>query len=599
MLLRNPLIMPKAETYLIFADETRDLLRQMEDILLRAEFSGISEEDSQALFRCAHTTKGSAAMFGFDLVVGFTHTVENVLDAIRKGVSELTPDLISLLLECQACMAALVAAALEGSEPPRDTVEVLSAQLFEYSVVLPKSAPAGAPGELILEEDDVFVILPATQPAQPVAAPSAETQTQEARPVQAVVPPAPSAKNGGERRLVDLQTVKVPSERLDTLIDEVGEMVIAGAAAHLKAIKSNNPELAESVSHLLRLVETVRDTALRLRMNPIGEVFHRFPRVVRDLSRELNKKVELIIEGADTELDKSMVEKIADPLMHLLRNSLDHGIETPEQRLAAGKSETGKIWLKARHESGSILIEIKDDGAGLNLQKIREKALERGLIHEGSQLTDRQIWRLIMAPGFSTASQVTAVSGRGVGMDVVRAAIEALRGNLEIESAPGAGTTMTVTLPLTLAIIDGFQVGVGNNTFILPLDSVDACVELSPLEKNRNCFTLRGAVVPVVRLNTLFSMSDAKPVEHHSVVIVKFGGKQAAIEVDELHGECQAVIKPLGPLFEDLSGVAGTTILGTGDVALVLDVPQLVEHASRQASHLMSQTMQNSALSRH
>jgi len=336
--------------------------------------------------------------------------------------------------------------------------------------------------------------------------------------------------------------------------------------------------LQETAANLLRLVEDVRDAALRLRMTPIGEVFNRFPRVVRDLARELGKDIELVIRGAEAELDKSMVEKIGDPLMHLVRNALDHGIESPERRAAAGKPARGRVELRAFHESGSIVIEVADDGGGLDARRILAKAVERGLVAADAVLSEAEIHRLVLAPGFSTAAELTSLSGRGVGMDVVKSSVDALRGTLDIHSAPGCGTTMRLCLPLTLAIIDGFQVGVAGATFILPLDAVVECIELPADAGAAGYLDLRGQVLPFLRLRALFALEGAPP-PRQNVVVVRFGGRQAGIAVDHLLGECQAVIKPLGPLFERVAGIAGSTILGSGEVALILDVPQLVQRA--------------------
>lgn len=401
---------------------------------------------------------------------------------------------------------------------------------------------------------------------------------QAAVPAQVVQAALGKQKVAEERRASEARSVKVPADRLDALIDQVGELVIAGAATQLQAQMAHNRDLQETAANLLRLVEDVRDTALRLRMTPIGEVFNRFPRVVRDVARDLGKDIELVITGADAELDKSMVEKIGDPLMHLVRNAIDHGIESPARRAAAGKPVRGTLRLNAFHESGSIVIEVVDDGGGLDAQRILAKAVERGLVPAESSMSEAEIHRLILEPGFSTAAEVTNLSGRGVGMDVVKSSVEALRGSLDIVSVHGKGTTMRLCLPLTLAIIDGFQVGVSDSTFILPLDAVVECIELPADAGEAGYLDLRGQVLPFLRLRTMFGL-EGGPAARQNVVVVRFGGRHAGIAVDRLLGECQAVIKPLGRLFERVAGIAGSTILGSGEVALILDVPQLVQRA--------------------
>jgi two-component system chemotaxis sensor kinase CheA len=383
-----------------------------------------------------------------------------------------------------------------------------------------------------------------------------------------------------EKKAREAQLVRVHADKLDQLIDLIGELVIAGASANLLAQKSRNGDLVEATSVLSRLVESIRDSALQLRMVQIGETFTRFNRVVRDVSKDLGKEIELTITGADTELDKSVVEKIGDPLMHLVRNSLDHGIEPAELRLARGKPACGKVALNAFHDSGSIVIQVSDDGGGLNREKIRTKAIERELIQPTDTLSDTEIVNLIFEPGFSTVDQVSKLSGRGVGMDVVRRNIQALRGTVDVASTEGEGATFTIRLPLTLAIIDGFLVGVGKASYVIPLDSVVECIEQKNLAGDRNFLNLRGEALPFIRLRDLFEIDGAPPTRE-SIVVVQFGGQRAGIVVDQLMGEFQTVIKPLGRLFSNLRGIGGSTILGSGEVALILDVAALVSIVTR------------------
>ncbi|KFB66324.1 MAG: Chemotaxis protein CheA [Candidatus Accumulibacter vicinus] len=382
-----------------------------------------------------------------------------------------------------------------------------------------------------------------------------------------------------EKKAVEARLIRVQADKLDQLIDLVGEMVIAGAGAHLLAQRSGQSELMESTSVLLRLVEEIRDSALQLRMVQIGETFNRFNRVVRDSSRELGKDIDLVISGGETELDKSVVEKLGDPLMHLVRNAIDHGIESAALRAERGKPEKGTVQLNAYHDSGSIVIEIVDDGGGLPKEKIRAKAIAKGLIDATAPLADQEILNLIFEAGFSTAEQVTNISGRGVGMDVVRRNIQSLRGSVEVSTVEGQGSTFTIRLPLTLAIIDGFLTGVGQASYVVPLDSVVECIELAEVRENRNYLNLRGEVLPFVRLRELFRIAGQPPLRQN-VVIVQYAGKKAGLVVDALLGEFQTVIKPLGVLFKQLRGIGGSTILGTGEVALILDVPALVELVS-------------------
>lgn len=372
--------------------------------------------------------------------------------------------------------------------------------------------------------------------------------------------------------------IRVDADKLDQLINLVGELIIAGAGTTLIAQRTGIAELLEATATLSRLVEQVRDSALTLRMVQIGATFSRFQRVVRDVSTELGKDIELVISGADTELDKTVVEKIGDPLTHLVRNSMDHGIESAEVRLARGKPARGTLKLNAYHDAGSIVIEVADDGGGLNKERILKKAVERGLVSEGQTLSDQEIYNLIFEPGFSTADSVSNLSGRGVGMDVVRRNIQALRGTVDLYSTPGEGSTVRIQLPLTLAIIDGFLVNVDEATYVIPLDMVVECTELSSVERevsDRRYLNLRGEVLPYRRLREHFQISGPLP-RRENVVVVRYGQFKAGLVVDKLMGEFQTVIKPVGKVFGQVKGVGGFTILGSGEVALILDVPGLL-----------------------
>lgn len=403
---------------------------------------------------------------------------------------------------------------------------------------------------------------------------------------QAVPPPVIAAaldkqKKFQDKQAHDLRVVKVQADKLDKLVDLVGELVIAGATAKVLAALSRDSRMLESTAIINNLVEEIRDTALGLRMVQIGETFSRFRRIVRDVSKEMGKTIELEIHGAETELDKSIVEKLNDPLMHIVRNSIDHGIEPVDVRRARGKPDAGTLVLNASHESGSIVIEVSDDGGGLNRAKILAKAVERGLVAEGADLSDQEACNLIFEPGFSTADTISNLSGRGVGMDVVRRNIDELRGSIEIETEEGLGTTLRIRLPLTLAIIDGFRVGAGNASYVVPLDMVLECLDLGPFleSEEHHLINLRGEVLPFLRLREIFQIPGELPARER-VVVVEYGDLRAGIVVDKLHGEFQTVIKPLGSLFRQVKGIGGSTILGSGEVALILDVPQLIQTAA-------------------
>ncbi|QEL65888.1 two-component system, chemotaxis family, sensor kinase [Oryzomicrobium terrae] len=421
----------------------------------------------------------------------------------------------------------------------------------------------------------------ATADTHPVHHPLGEILVEQ-KVVQPEVVEAAAAKQKqvADKKAAEARLIRIQADKLDRLIDLVGELVIAGSAVNLLASKAGLADLTESTGVVSRLVENIRDQALALRMVQIGETFGRFQRVVRDVSRELGKDIELVVKGGETELDKSVVEKIGDPLMHLVRNAIDHGIESAETRQAAGKDARGRLLLNAFHDSGSIVIEVADDGGGLNRDRILQKAIDKGLVPPGQTLSDNEINHLIFEPGFSTAEQVSNLSGRGVGMDVVKRNIQALRGRVDIHSEPGRGTRFAIRLPLTLAIIDGFLVGAGRASYVVPLDAVVECLELQLDSDARNVLNLRGEVLPFIRLRDLFGIEGERPVREN-VVVVKVAGQKAGLVVDQLLGEFQTVIKPLGALFRHLRGIGGSTILGSGEVALILDVQALVQIASR------------------
>ncbi|MBK7003316.1 MAG: chemotaxis protein CheA [Rhodoferax sp.] len=414
-----------------------------------------------------------------------------------------------------------------------------------------------------------------TIPQRPLGAILMEQQSVSPEVVEAALHKQNQVK---EVQAKESRSVRVDADKLDQLINLVGELIIAGASVNMIAHRAKVSELEEATSKLSILVEEVRDSALQLRMVKIGATFNRFQRVVHDVSRDLGKDIALVIEGEETELDKTVVEKIGDPLMHLVRNSMDHGIESAELRTARGKPTQGTLVLNAFHDSGSIVITVQDDGGGLKRERILAKAVERGLVESGQHLSDSEVYALIFEPGFSTAEQITNLSGRGVGLDVVKRNITALRGTVSMSSQEGVGTTVTVRLPLTLAIIDGFLVEVGKRVFAIPLDMIEECVAYTA-EPGHDYTNLRGQVLPFIRLRELFSVKAPAPAKGENIVVLKYAGQKAGLVVDTLLGEFQTVIKPLGSMFNHVSCISGSTILGSGDVALILDVPSLIRRS--------------------
>lgn len=668
-----------------FIVEAREQLQAMEESLLHLETDPDDDDAIGAIFRAAHTIKGSAGLFGLEPIVSFTHIVEDVLDRLRNGSVEVDAGLIAVLLKSSDHMLELInVAANQGGTlpPPALQREVELCQILqEYQAPSPAAGPTPAPetspsepgetrlwhislrfgqdvfrngmdplsflrylqtlGEIVdiatltdalpaaeawdaescylgfditfrsaashsainevfdfVREDceiDIVAIDDAAAPQgntglvttspEPPEENTALVATGELLGDQRKTPRMPAQITPDKQPVAsdskgkDGTYVRVNADKLDELINLVGELVIASAGASLLARTCHNDPLQEATSSVSGLVEEILDGALRLRMIPIGETFNRFRRVVRDVSQELGKDIDLIISGAETELDKTVVEKIGDPLMHLLRNAMDHGIETAEARLAAGKPAKGHLHLNAYHDSGSIVLEIADDGAGLNRDRILEKAQERGLVPQGASPTDQEIYNLIFEPGFSTAQAVTNLSGRGVGMDVVKRNITLLRGTVDLDSQTGKGTVVRIRLPLTLAIINGFLVGIGQSTYVIPLDMVQECIELSEddglASREQGYLDLRGEVLPLVYLRDHFN-HEGPPARRQNVVVVRYAELKAGLVVDDLLGEFQTVIKPLGKLFGALRGISGSTILGSGAVALILDVPALL-----------------------
>lgn len=377
-----------------------------------------------------------------------------------------------------------------------------------------------------------------------------------------------------------ISTVRVPADRLDVLVNLVGELVTVQARLSQLASIQNHPEVLSVAEEVERLTEDLRDNVMNIRMVPIGSTFNRFKRLVRDLAAELGKNVVLETEGAETELDKTVIERLNDPLIHLIRNSVDHGIESPEIREAMGKPRNGTVRISAAHSGAFVLIRITDDGAGLDKEAIHKKAVAKGLVSPDIELSDKDVFALIFTAGFSTAEKLTSISGRGVGMDVVKRNIEALRGSIEIESRKGAGAAITLKLPLTLAIIDGLLVKVGEGQFVIPLPIVQECVELTPVQKarsnGRDLAHVRGEIVPYIRLRERFEINGHVPAIEQIIITGACEGKVGLV-VDQVIGERQTVIKNLGKMFRHVEDISGATILGDGKVALILDVPKLVQ----------------------
>jgi two-component system, chemotaxis family, sensor kinase CheA len=412
-----------------------------------------------------------------------------------------------------------------------------------------------------------------------------------------VAAPAPAPPPAEEKPLkygrraddtpANVSSIRVPAAKLDQFVNLVGELVTVQARLGEVATRREDPEMMGVAEEIERLTSSLRENSMSIRMLPIRATFERFRRLVHDLARDLHKEVDLTIEGADTELDKTVIDQLADPLMHLIRNSMDHGIEPPAERRAQGKPPTATIHLSARHSGASVLIGVSDDGAGINAEAVRARAIEKGLVAPDAQLTETEVFSLILAPGFSTAQQVTDVSGRGVGMDVVRRSVEALRGTIDITSRPGAGANVTLRLPLTMAIIDGLLVRIGESYFVLPLATTLECIELTrqDVEKanGKHVANVRGEIIPYIRLREYFHIHTERP-EREQIMVAETEDGRYGFVVDQVLGDHQTVIKNLGRVYRHIQVVSGATILGNGTVALILDPHRLVQDAIRTMS---------------
>jgi two-component system chemotaxis sensor kinase CheA len=479
--------------------------------------------------------------------------------------------------------------ALTDPIPPLEALTPTNCYLG-WEVVLTTDQPRSA-----IEDVFMFVVDDMTLDICEIADESASADEPEPAALAPVHPgpdpephPDPTAAGGDAKAARADASVRVPAQRLDELMDRVGELVIAQSRLKQIAGASQDMNLRSVAEEIEHLASELRDSMMSIRMVPVAQLFSRFRRLIHDLSRDTGKDIDLITEGETTELDKTVIERLADPLIHLIRNSADHGLETPEERLAAGKPAKGRIVLAARQAGAEVVITVKDDGRGVNRDRVRAKAEENGLLAPGAVIGDQDLLQMIFHPGFSTAAKVTSLSGRGVGMDVVKRTIEGLRGALELSSPPGEGSEVALRIPLTLAIIDGLLVRVGTGRYVIPLSAVEECLELTPEQDarstGRSVLTLRDQLVPFMRLRSMFN-TKAPPDAYQKIVVVSTGGAAGAdrvgLVVDQILGDHQTVIKPLSAFHADVGAFSGATILGDGGVALILDVGHLTTEAAQ------------------
>jgi two-component system chemotaxis sensor kinase CheA len=530
-----------------FLAEAEEIFAHMEEVLVAFERTPSDDELLHSLFRDAHTLKGGSSLVGFDAVKDLAHDLESVLERIRKRTLNVDDTMVTLLLHSVDVLRSGIREAAAGR-----TDETPETRAFRDRLDAAASGAATAVS---------------TGPAK-------NGDAQEST--------APTAHGG--------RTLRVDVGKLDRMLNLSGEIAIARGrlAEMLERREDLSPEeILEAHRETDRLFFDLQELIMKARMVPIGPTFHQHARTVRDVAQSGGKRCSLVVEGEDVEVDTAVIEHIRDPLVHMVRNAIDHGIESPEVRTAAGKPAQGRLVLRAFHEAGSMVIQVEDDGKGLDRARIAAKAVAVGMAADPARITDEEIARVIFEPGFSTSEKVTDISGRGVGMDVVRRNVEALRGSVAISSQPGRGTCVTVKVPLTLAIIQGFRVEVSEETFILPLDSVVECIQL-PLSEAEGrdgigVTNVRGKPLPWLRLRTQFKVKGDHP-ERENVVIVQNGNESAGVVVDRLVGESQTVIKPLGSMFKNVPGISGSSILGNGRVALILDVPGLLRETLKRAA---------------
>jgi two-component system chemotaxis sensor kinase CheA len=490
---------------------------------------------------------------------------------------------LSLLNELRGLGACVVTAVTE-TIPTLDRIQADSLY-FSWDIRLTTDGGIDAIKDVFIfvDDDAEIAIEPdaASDSDDVLQAPRPQVHQQLAVQPGSVLPSKEAKDAPAGRTPAKESTVRVPASKLDRLVNLVGELVMNQSRLTQAASQVSAPGLAEPVEEIERLVSELRDSVLGIRMMPIGATFGKFKRLVHDLSGELGKEIDLVTEGADTELDKTVLDQIGDPLVHLIRNSIDHGIETVAERVQNGKSQRGRLLLSALHTGSNVAITIEDDGKGLNKDRILSKAVEKGLVQADAALSDKDIFNLIFLPGFSTAQQITNISGRGVGMDVVKRQIEQLRGTIEVASEPGKGTRIVLTLPLTLAIIDGLLVEIEREQYIIPMSIVTENVELHRADRlrgnGRNVIPVRGELIPYVQLREVFHFSGLQP-EIEKIVIVSQEGQRVGLVVDRVIGSHQTVIQSLGRFYGNIGMFSGATIMGDGRVALILDSAGLIRH---------------------
>lgn len=588
-----------------FLTETTELLEKLDDDLVALEKSSDDAELLNRIFRSIHTVKGASSFLGFDLLVKVTHKTEDVLNRLRKAELQLTPEIMDVILEATDLVKVLVGDIKAGEIQEREidgTIGKLLPLLTDAAVAAQQAAaPQAAPAAEAAPAVDVAASRPAAAPEAEKAAPAAPPPPQPpavkqetaVAPKKSTPPPKPAEGKGDD--LSDSSTVRVDVKRLDDLMNQVGELVLErnrmiqiNQNLQQGEVKSAdfNEEFGKLTKRMNFVTSELQMQVLKMRMLPVEKVFKKFPRIVRSMARDLGKEVDLKVFGEETELDRSVVDEIGDPLIHLIRNAMDHGLETPDERVAAGKSRVGTLVLSAIHEGNQIIISIKDDGRGIDTDRVGRKALEKGLVGEDqlAAMSQRELFDLIFLPGFSTKDKASDLSGRGVGMDVVKTNIKKLNGLIEIKSEKGQGSEFILRLPLTLAIIQSLLVEVEGEVYSIPLSSVLETLRVDQRQFHiiggQEVLKLRDMVLPLIRLETVFNVSKRYESDDFCyVVVVGAADKRMGLVVTRLVGQQEVAIKSLGNYLAKIPGIAGSTILGDGCVALIVDPVGLIDNA--------------------
>jgi two-component system, chemotaxis family, sensor kinase CheA len=581
-----------------FLAEAQEHVETGEKALLVIEKNTGNKEAINQVFRSFHTIKGMAGFLNLTAIGSLAHAAENILDMARKDKLVLAGPIADAILESVDMMKRMIASLKDAAENGKP---VAGQDGLDTMLLKLKGIAEGKP-ELPMPESAAKTAAPsAAEQNVPVAAQAAPSVVEQVVPVAAQVTaseasapqssaPSTTTSTSPSKTTTTDEKIKVSTERLDLLVNMVGELVTAQLMLSDGVSSGNRTafDLGRKVAHQGKIVRELQELSMSMRMVPISGVFQKMTRLVRDLAHKAGKNVELVTTGEDTELDRNIVDNVSDPLVHMIRNSVDHGLEMPEDRVKAGKNPCGKIELRAFHQAGNIVVEIEDDGRGLNKEKILKKAIDTGIVAAGQELSEDEIFKLIFHAGLSTAEKVTSVSGRGVGMDVVKKNVEALRGKVDIKSTLGKGTTFTVRLPLTLAVIDGQVVRVGDERYIIPINSIIRSLrpeakQISSVEDRGEMALIRGEVLPLVRLHRLFDVPGAQQDPAKALMmIIEEDGRKCGLMVDDLLGQQQVVIKTLGDGIGKVAGVSGGAIMGDGRVCLILDAAGLMSIRQRK-----------------